>query len=514
MSERKPKYIVKRLNAQNNEAEEAAKAAESAEAAAAVKPREEKRRSKKKKRKKNRMSMRLAAFLMIIALLFGIVVGYAVGRATGAARLAAAEKRINELTGFTEEAGRTEIDIFTENLSAANREALADLSGMSMQTGDNNVFLSEDGFTGISQSAETDPEVVAEFKGGALMSDEVSRRYNERLAGYVFSGYTEIEVAEDLLGDVMREMAAERVLEAKAKELGVYELTAADEQQIAAEAQAQYNDMLAQYESFVYVDGMTDDQTGSAAAAFLLDAEGMDEASIRDSLKKDWWQKKLRNAIVGNVQPDTSAILAAYNEKLSEQRERFSASPAAFEAAQAEGEVILYNLAGYRAVKPLVLKLDEEQQEALRSAADQAAIDALYAPLEAQAQEILGWIASGDSFDNLLAHYGQDEGMKTGHLRDMGYYVSATSTRWDEAVVQAAMALAAPGDISVPVRAADGVYILQYAGDIPGGNVDMAKVYDAMIADAVTAAQDEAFEAQKEAWLAEAEVKYYPERMQ
>ena len=511
MSERKPKYIVKRIDPENREA---AENSSSAEEAAAAKPQTAAKKTKKKK-KKSRMTMRLAALLMIIALLFGIVVGYAVGRATGTARLAAADKRIEELTQAAEESGRTEIDVFTENISAENREALADLSGMSMPAGgDNNVFLGGDGFDGFSESVLAEPEVVAEFNGGVLMSDEVSRRYNTELTGYVFSGYTEAEVAGGLLNDVMQEMVMERVLQVQAEKLGLYELTNADLQQIEVAAQAEYAARIEPYKSFVYMEGMTDAQNSDAAAAFLLESEGVSQDSIRAELEKNWWQKKLRNSVVRDVQVDSSAILAAYNEKLSDQKARFSASAAAFEDAQAEGEVLLYNLSGYRAVRPLVLKLDETQREALSSAADQAAVDAVYAPLEARAQEILGWLASGESFDKLLSGYGEDEGMKANHLKEMGYYVSANSDRWEDAVIEAAMALAAPGDISAPVRGADGLYILQYVGNVPGGEVDMARVYDAVIGDALTAAQDEAFEQQKAAWLEEANAKYYPERMQ
>lgn len=532
MSERKPKYIVKKITADSVPAAEPAENKENAPAAEATAPNAESVKKKKKKGKKNRrgrMSVRLAAVLMIFAMLFGVVVGYAIGRSAGANRLVAAEQRVNELTEATEEAGRTEIDIFTDNLSAANREALADLSGLSMQSGDNNVFLGGDDFTGISASAETNPVVVAEFNGGTLMSDEVSRRYNEALAGYIFSGYTEAEVSADLLSRVMEEMVTERVLQAQAEKLGLYELTEADKQQISAAAQAEYDAQLALYKSFVYADGMTDADANAAAAAFLLDAEGMDLGSIRAGIEKDWWQRKLRSAVTSSAQLDSSAILAAYNEKLSEQKERFSASPAAFESAQREGEVILYNLAGYRMVRPLMLKLSDAQIEtaaqltgaialmsgdAQQLGEAQAQLDALYAPLEARANEILGMLNSGYGFDSLLSQYGEDEGMKNPGLKASGYYISADSALWDSAVIEAAMAFTAPGEISGVIRTADGVCILQYAGEVQGGEVDMAKVYDAMTAEARTTAQDKAYSDQKAAWLAEANAKYYPERMQ
>ena len=526
MSERKPKYIVKKIHA---DSVPAAEAVDNRENAPAVPEAAAKKKKKGKKSRRGRMSVRLAAVLMVIAMLFGIVVGYAIGRSAGANRLVAAEQRVDELTDAAEEAGRTEIDIFTDNLSAANREALADLSGMSMQTGNSNVFLGGDDFTGISASAETNPVVVAEFNGGTLMSDEVSRRYNEALASYIFSGYTEAEVSADLLSRVMEEMVTERVLQVQAEKLGLYELTAADEQQIAAAAQAEYDAQLALYKSFVYADGMTDADANAAAAAFLLDAEGMDLGSIRAGIEKDWWQRKLRSAVTGSAQLDSSAILAAYNEKLSEQKQRFSASPAEFETAQMEGELILYNLADYRAVKPLVLKLNDADIEtaaqltgaialmsgdAQQLAQAQAQLDAIYAPLEAQANEILAMLNAGHSFDSLLSQYGGDEGMKNAALQSGGYYISEYSTFWSDSVIEAAMAFTSPGEISDAIRTPEGVCILQYVGELQGGEVDMAKVYDAITAEARAAAQDKAYADQKAAWLAEANAKYYPERMQ
>ena len=165
---------------------------------------------KKKKRRKAKVSLRFAALMIAVAMIFGIIVGYAVGRATATARLSAADRRIDELTQFTEEAGREEIDVFTDSISAENRAALADLSGMSMEAAGDNVFLGleeEEGFTGLYESALSEPVAVVEFNGGQVMSDEVSREYNDRLAGYIFSGYTEEQVAAKLLDEVIHDLA-------------------------------------------------------------------------------------------------------------------------------------------------------------------------------------------------------------------------------------------------------------------------------------------------------------------
>ena len=49
--------------------------------------------------------------------------------------------------------------------------------------------------------------VVAEFGDGqTLMSDEVMEAYGEELTSYIFSGYSEEEVAETVLDEVLRDM--------------------------------------------------------------------------------------------------------------------------------------------------------------------------------------------------------------------------------------------------------------------------------------------------------------------
>lgn len=489
------------------------------------------RRNRRKKRRKSRVTLRLAVFLIVIAMLFGLVVGYAVGRATGTARMGAAEKRIEELTDAAEEAGRQEIDIFTDALSPENRAALADLSGLSMQSSEGNVFLGEDDtFTGISDSAESDPVVVAEFRGGELMSDEVSREYNQRLAAYIFSGYTEEEIAAKLLDEVMLDMVTERVLQAKAEELGANTLTSADSQQIAARAQEQYSAQLDMYRNFVYTEGMSEADVIAAAQAFLADSEGVTLDSVRADIEKDWWKQKLREEAAKDVQVNSSEILAAYNRLLDEQKETFTADPAEFEAAQQRGDLILYNLSGYRAVKPLVIRMSDglageamelqgalellgEGGDAQQLAEIRSRLDECYAGVEAEAAELLGRLNSGMSFDSLLAQYGDDEGMKNPALQKSGYYIKADSKSLPEEVVAAAMEMSRAGEVSAVIRTADGVCILQYVGEVRGGDVDMATVYDAITADARAEAQDMAFDAKTAAWLEEAGAKYYPERM-
>ena len=76
------------------------------------------------------------------------------------------------------------------------------------------------------------------------------------------------------------------------------------------------------------------------------------------------------------------------------------------------------------------------------------------------------------------------------------------------------MALEKPGDVSGVVRTDDGVYILQYIGDVPEGTVSMNEVYDQLSAQTRETARYLAYETQINSWMEEADPKYYPERMQ
>lgn len=491
-------------------------------------------KARKRKRRRSRIGVGFAALLVAISMVFGLIVGYAVGVATATARLSAAEKGIVEQVDAAMEVGRQDVDVFTDSLSAENRAALADLSGMSMENSDENVFLGleqEDGFTGLDESALQEDVVVAEFNGGQLTSAEVSREYTERLTDYIFAGYTEEEIASKLLDEVMKDLVTEKLLYAQAEKLGVAELSEADVRQIDEQAQAQLAESAAAYESFVYEDGMSDAEVSAAAQSFMEQAEGVTYASIRAEIEENWWREKLRSEIVKDVQISSSDILATYNALLDEQKESFSADPASFEAAQQRGDLIVYRLAGYRAVKPLLIRMDEGflgEANELRSAqqllgangdADQLAeiqarLDECYAAAESEAQGLLDRLNAGEDFDSLLAQYGDDAGMKKVELRATGYYVKADSASLDSAIVAAAMQMGSAGEISGLIRTEDGVCILQFVGEVSGGEVDMASVYDAISARTRASAQDIAYDAQLAEWLEAADVKYYPELMQ
>ena len=475
-----------------------------------------------RKRRRAKINLQAAVVLLVFALLMGVVLGYVLGRSAGDRRADEAETQLAKLRASLE-AQQQEAEA-VQSAEDANEEALAALAGeAALSDGDSDLLMGTEDLAGDAQGAAPADEVVAEFDGGELRSGEVIEEYNARLARYMFEGYSEAEVSDTLLREVMEDMVFERVLESHAKELGVYELSAADEQQIAAEAQQRYEEQLGYCLSLVRTDGMSDAEAEAAAQSYLLESEGVNLESIEAELRAGWWMYKLYGALTADVSVGSGEIMEAYNEALSDQKERFLANAQDYEAAQMSGEVIVYNLPGYRRVRMLGLSFDSFdvmtavddltlQLAALDASADaaqieelQAQLDAYYAPLEEKAGAVLQPLAAGGDMQSLIRQYGGE--LEEGCVR-------ADSSLWTQEIIDAAMALEKPGDVSGIVRTGDGVYILQYVEDVPEGTVAMSEVYDALSAQTLETARYLAYEAQINDWMEEAKPKYYPERMQ
>ena len=489
----------------------------------------------RKKRRKAKVALPIVAVLLVIALLFGTVMGYILGRNTGAERLREAELQVAALNLALEEASTAPAyDVFDEELTQENRSALSELAGVSYDDSADNILGEQDLLGAMLEGGEeAEPVVVAEYAGGTLMSDEVALEYEEQMAALAFAGYSEEEIGQTLLSEVLQYMVSDRILEEKAREMGLYELTDADRAQIQAEAQEIYDAQLAFFRDYVNTEGMTEEEATGAVKSYMLENEGVSLESICAELEDSWWVEKVYDAITKDVTVSQEDLQHSYEHLVEEQKASFEAYVDDYEYAQMSGEAIAYNLEGYRGVRVLLFAFeDAEAYEAVLALSDelleldektdaeaiaeiQAEIDAYYAASEARAQEALDQIAAGASFEDLLVSIGDDDGMKNNaFLRKSGYYVSEQSVLWPQEIISAAMALEQEGDISGAVRVADGVCILQHAGDVPAGPVDLEDVQDQLSDSVLDAARYAAYEQQMETWIQEAGVQYYPERMQ
>lgn len=487
----------------------------------------------KKRRRRRGVAPAIVAVLLVLALFFGVIVGYTVGRSAVSGQLEAAQARVAELEAESQAFQGENMNVFEEELTGRNQAALDELSGQQRgDGGEANALMGEDSLVGADQAESTGTAVVvAEFEGGQLLSDEVSRAYEEQMTNYLFAGYSEEEISASLLDEVMRQMVSERVLEAHAREMGLLELTAEDEAQIQAEAQANYQAQLDLYRDVVNTDGLSDEEANGALKAYLQEAEGVTLETVQAEIEKNWWVNKIYDALTADVEVDDDALQEAYDALLEQQTQSFQNYPDDFEFAQMNAETIVYNLPGYRAVRMLVFRMSMEENDTVygltnqlqeldaEAQADEAAeiqaqIDACYAAAEARAQRALAELEGGADFETLLETMGEDDGMRDAQLRSTGYYINENSQLWAQSLIEAAMALSEPGQISQSVRTEDGVYILQYVGEVAEGAVPLEKVADYLREDVLNDLRQQVYQQQLDAWVQEANPQYYPERMQ
>ena len=491
------------------------------------------------KRRKPGVSVLAMIALIIISLLMGGLVGFSVARKTDPSRIALSEANTrvmqleNMLTmiGFSPDEDDPEEWLYERN---GQSNAIDELSGAFADDGDepvSDLWSDASAFDG-QLSLEGDPVVVAEFDGGQLMSDEVIDEYNEQLTTQVFAGYSASQISDQLLSAVMSYLVTDKIIAAKADELGLRQLTDDDRAQIEKEAAENYEDLLDFYSAFVDSDGKTPEEVRAATAEYMASDGGITPESLRAELTDTWWAQKYFDYVVKDVSVTDEEVQAHYQELLEDQKTDFADYPEDFEYAHINEEIIVYRPEGYRAVRDILISFESdsdsdaaadlmEQLDALDPAADGEAIqnlrsqlDALFAPLEARAQEALEKLQTGTGFTELMDEYGCDELLSEEPLRSAGYYISADSYINSEEYVEGSMMLETPGQISTPLRSTFGVHLVEYLGEVPSGEVPLDQVAEAVRAETLALKQSEYYETQREALLEQANVKYYPERLQ
>ncbi len=377
-----------------------------------------------------------------------------------------------------------------------------------------------------------DAQVIVEYDGGVIFLDDVleeysyyeqmySQSYGIDLASYGLDAQVKQQAAQYLMEEAVKHM--------KATELG---LDALDET-TTADLTAQADEMWENYIQSIAEQMKTDEQTvedvRDDAIAYLQNL-GYTQESLLEDLKHNYIEDKLYEAVTADVTVTDEDIQAAYEEKIASDKESYT-SDTAYNSARNSGTTIAWNPEGYRAVKHVLIKFNDDQstryndltsqlnnlnealEEALNPAetaeatdsaeataepaaeetaertaeeiqADidsvQAELDALYEELMPTAQEVIDKFNAGESFESLIETYNGDPGMTNEPTKSQGYAVKADSTAYDAAFTEGATSIAELGGISEPVKGAYGIYVINYFADVPAGEVPLDDIREAL----------------------------------
>ncbi|MBQ7520949.1 MAG: peptidylprolyl isomerase [Clostridia bacterium] len=300
------------------------------------------------------------------------------------------------------------------------------------------------------------------------------------------------------------------------------------------------NDAQAQWDQLVstYVERYLTEDTEEARATLKTQAEqyfatmGGSVEVLTDDLMYDAAMEKLQEDLTGGYVPTEEEIQQVFDLYGAQYQAQYENNVGMYEFyTQYYGYESWYVPEGYRAVIHILLNVDADVLKAYTDAQaaldeaesaedpDEAAIaeakaaaEAAKAAVIASRQDVIDDIYArlekGESFQSLIAEYGNDPGMQDETMLAEGYHVHAESILWDPAFTEGAFqeGMRQPGDVSQPVVGTYGIHILYYLKDVPGGLLMTDSIHDEIYEYLLSSKASNAFNAGYAEWQQELEI--------
>ena len=404
----------------------------------------------------------------------------------------------------------------------------------------------------------------------AEVKDQVDQElyYNSYMAYYSGISYdtTDPSNIASAQESVIKALKNRLVVAAKAKELGLDQLTDEETEEIKKEAQEDYDYNLDYAKNTLLADSGLEGEELEAAALKEIEGSGLTMDSLIESLTESKITDKVREYVVKDVAVEDAEIEEEYNTRVESSKGSYGENPGSYATAVNNGSTIYYVPAGVRRVKQILTKFKDEDQtaitdakkavteantavsaaqakidtaqetldtedideeskaaaEATKQAAEEElaaaqktlddaqkaldeATDKAFANIDEETDAILASLADGADWQTLMEEKNQDPGMES---NEKGYAIAEGMTGFDTAFVDAAMALEMVGDVSGKVRGTSyGYYIIRYDSDEPEGPVALEDVKDIISSSLLTTKQNNTYTETLAKWVEEAGIK-------
>lgn len=371
-----------------------------------------------------------------------------------------------------------------------------------------------------------------------------------------YYGATDASDFIDMAVDNLRHTAIERYM---IGELGFSELSEADRASVNQNAEAEKNMQTDLVKNYYFADSQLEGEELDEAVVAMMGLMGYTDETFTQSAELAFQTDMLHNLVNETVTVTEEEARANFDGLVASAKDSYAANLSAFGSSYNSSAQIYYTPAGYRTVKSLQIKFKdddntaiaavktelsqkqalltslenskaefkeienptEEQQTALdeiQKDIDKAneditaldkklltATDKAYKAIADTVAEVRAKLAEGEDFDTLMTTYGKDN---VAINLSTGYAICEGFTGKDEAMVTAAMALKAPGDITAEdVKDSNGIRILKYIGDLTEGQIDFETVKTLEAVTNLTTKQAEAYETQLHQWEDEIPIK-------
>lgn len=384
--------------------------------------------------------------------------------------------------------------------------------------------------TGLGAFAqETQQVVLATVNGEPIYQHEADQLIPALLDYQYIQSAADYETAVDYL-------VQQKILGMKITEMQFDVFTDEEKTAFENEAQTEWDSALAEYVDY-YLSEDTDEAraTLTEQAVLFYETQGFSKQAIYNNMLLRAGAERMAEHLTGVYQPTELEIDEVFQSVGANYQQKYENNVQEYEfMTQYNGEESWYTPAGYRGVIHILLTVDQalldnysalqaayEEQQSMQDAesAQTDADAATAAPSTQDPQEpvtiemvekakqdifdsikettdaIYARLAAGESFESLIAEYGQDPGMQDETMLSEGYSVHASSVLWDPAFTQGTFAdnMLRVGDVSSPVIGVYGVHIIKYLRDVPSGLIMTDAIHDEIVSYLLSVKENEAF---------------------
>ena len=409
-----------------------------------------------------------------------------------------------------------------------------------------------------------DDQIVAEYgEGGIIWKEDADKEFQAASDAYAQYGLSIDDFAADIKQDILETLVREAVLHEKAEEMGLSDLSDETMAELQSEAEANFETYVDTYRDYFASEDASDDEAREQTIAAMAQY-GLTQDVLYEQMVHSYVDEQLHTAVTGDVTVSDEDIQAEYEAMVADDEANYT-DDRAYSNARNSGATIAWNPEGYRAVKHVLIKFDDDQaakytelsttlktleaeKEAVENPAEEteaegdaetsessetsepeseprsleeidadlarvtAEIEGLYAELLPRAQQVIDELNGGADFDSLIEAYNDDPGMKNEPTATNGYAVSADSTVLDPAFTEGAMSIAEIGQISAPVNGMNGIHIIYYMADITPGAVPFEDIAETVEANALADKVEQTYNTAVDEWVEAAAPVYYPDR--
>ncbi|NLX83667.1 MAG: hypothetical protein GXZ04_07640 [Clostridiales bacterium] len=227
-------------------------------------------------------------------------------------------------------------------------------------------------------------QVIITINGENVTKEEFVRNYNNTYERkmqeqQIYQQYglpTQPIKPEQVMEETYTSTIKDKVLHQQAHTLGLDEMTQEETAQITKQAEDNFQNIKDQVKQYYFADTKLEGDALEEEIIKKAKELGYDLDTFKQSATEGKLHEKLHAYAGNDIKVTEEDIQAKFDEKVEKAKEDYASNPASFGTALTSGQTTYYTPAGYRAVRQILVKLSDEDQEAIKG------LEAEIAPLK------------------------------------------------------------------------------------------------------------------------------------